>query len=140
MTTSLAQIRAGLQTRLLTVAGIHAYAEWPDQIVPPAALIRFDNGEYETAFGPIGDAQVTLNVEVHLALTLKGGLVNAQKMIEQYLDNYAPTSAYAAIAGDRTLGGVVNSVLIHRWRAEDSVEINGQEWMGAIIDAEIMYS
>lgn len=138
--TLIADIRSGLKARLDTVAGLktgNGGGEWPEQIVPPAAMIKTVGGQYEQTFG--ADREKA-QFEIHVALALKGGIVNAQKNIETYLSNTGASSIRAAIAGDRSLGATVHYTHIRGWRAEDTVEINGSEWMGAIIDVEVEHA
>jgi hypothetical protein len=135
-------IRAGLAA-LLATSGLNVGRdpEWPDQVNPPMALIKTVAEQFEQAFGSGafggGDARGLLQIEVHLALVLKGGLVNAQKAIELYLSSTGTQSLYQAIAADRSLGGTANYCFIRGWRAEDSVAIAGNEYMGAIVDLEV---
>jgi hypothetical protein len=132
-----AQIRAGLTTRLDTIPGLHTSDEWPDQVVPPAALVKLVGGDYERAFGTGGDDDTDVRLEIWVALTLKGGLENSQRVIEEYLDNVGTNSIRAAIVADRYLGSTVGYTFVRGWREEDSIEINGQEFMGAVVDVEI---
>ena len=136
---NIADIRVGLQARLATIAGLHAYTEWPDQVTPPAALIKAASAQHEQAFGG-GDAITEMQIEVHIALALKGGLANAQRAIELYLSNTGTSSIRVAITGDRTLGGNVQYAFVRGWRAYDTVEINGQEYLGAIVEVEVRHA
>ena len=134
---SYAQIRSGLRDRLLTIAGLNTYLEWPSQVNPPAALINLAGGQYERAFGALGDDDSDVEVEIHLALGLAGGLENAQRQIEEYLDDEGTNSIRAAIVADRTLGNVVGYTHVRGWRAYDTVEINQLEYMGAIVEVDV---
>src|SRR3990167_8429281 len=136
--TALADIRSGLATRLLTTGlKIAATGEWPDQVVPPAACVKLVGQQHQQAFGNLGDQQSEIAVEVHLVLALKGGLVNAQKAIELYLSNTGTSSVYTAIAMDRYLGSAVKYTRISGWQSYDTIEVNGQEFMGAIVNVEV---
>jgi len=137
--TNIADIRTGLRNRLATIAGLHVYTEWPDTVTPPAALIRAASAQHEQTFGA-GDAITEMQIEIHMALALKGGLGNAQKAIELYLSNTGTSSVRVAIVGDRTLGGIVDYTFVRGWRAYDTVEINNQEFLGAIVDVEVRHS
>ena len=132
-----AQIRAGLLTQLQTLPGINVAAEWPDQVVPPAVCVKLVAGTYEQAFGAGGDEDTDITLEIVVLLGLKGGLANAQRNIELYLDNVGTRSIRAAVIGDRTLGGVAQYTFVRGWRAYDTVEVNGAEWMGATVDVEV---
>lgn len=135
---SYANIRAGLLTRLNTIPGLHTNAEWPEQVVPPAALVKLVSGDYEQAMGAGGDDDTNVRLEIWLALALKGGLENAQRLIEEYLDDEGTNSIRVAVTGDRSLGGNVSYTFVHGWRAYDTLEINGQEFMGAAVDVEVI--
>ena len=137
MTVTLLQVRTGLQANLATVTPKLAVAlYWPDQVVPPAALIKLPSAVYERSFGG-GVAGGTLTAEIQLVVSLQGGLVNAQALMDQYLANSGAASIRAAIAADRTLGGVVAYSFIRGWRDYDTVEINQQAFLGAIVDVEV---
>ena len=118
-------VRAGLLTRLQTIAGLHVAAEWPDQVVPPAALVKLVRGDYERTFGSGGDDDTDVGIEIVMVLALKGGLITAQRLIEEYLDATGANSIRAAIVADRYLGSTVAYTFVRGWRSYDTIEING---------------
>ena len=141
--TAIGDIRNGLATRLETIAGLHVFdtGEWPDQITPPAALIKPARANHQIAFGAAGDQRTEHAFEVHVLVSLKGGLVNAQRALDLYAANTGVSSIYQAIAGDRYLGALVNYTQIRGWRDYDTVEVRlgdeAQEFLGAVVDVEV---
>lgn len=134
---TISDVRDGLAIRLRTITGLQVYEEWPDQIVPPCALIRPVSAQYEQTFGA---DWTSMQLEVVVLVQLKPGLRNAEIALEPYISNTGASSIRAAIAGDRTLPvggtGTVRGTFIRGWRNYDVVEVNGQEWLGATIDVE----
>lgn len=136
---AISDIRAGLATALRTISGLQVVdgGYWPDQVVPPAALPKIVGGAYEQTFGADWE---TKDFEIHLAVGFKAGLTNAQRAMELYLSNTGASSIRVALAADRTLGGAVRYTRIHGFRDYDSGEINGQEYLTAVIHGQVDHS
>ena len=130
---TLAAIRAGLRTRLATLAGVHVYDEWPDRITPPACLIRLPRAEHQLTFGA---DMSRISGEVHTVVSLKGGLANAERALEPYISNSGAASVLLALDGDRYLNNTINYLLIQGWRDYDTVDIGGAEYLDAVLDWE----
>jgi len=127
-------IRDGLATRLRTIgAPLNVYDEWPDQVVPPAVLVRPASAQYEQTFGA---DWTSMQLECLVVVTTKGGLKNAELALEPYISNTGASSLRAAIAGDRSLGGNVKYTFIRGWRNYDVVDVNGMELLSAVVEVD----
>lgn len=136
MATSLAAIRDALETRLATVSGLHVYDVWPDQLDPPAAVIRPTIVDAEQCAGSSG---IVLYVfEVHIFTSLAPGLPAAQDALDALITARGTGSIEAALLGDTTLGGIGRLIPLP-WRGYSSVKIpeNGPEYLRAIKDCEV---
>lgn len=145
---AISDVRAGIRDRLLTIAGLNVYDRFPEQIAADAALIRAVSGQHEGAFGPGGGGvgRTTMQFEVHVMVSLAGGLDYAQQRLDPYLSNTGVQSVRTAIQTDPTLGAVANYTFIRGWRDYDSKIIgsdkadtrdSGVEYLGAIVDVEV---
>ena len=126
--------------------GFNVYEKWSEQVTTPAVMFHPPTGVYEQAFGPSGDARMTLTVEAEVLVSLAGGIGNAQAVMNRYLSNTGANSIRAAIALDRTLGGNANYALCHGWRDYDTKVIGGDlnptrdsgvEYLGATMAIEV---
>ena len=130
-----AAIREGLKARLATIAGLRAYAAWPDTVVAPAALVKPARWTYHEA---MGNGQHVARYEVLLlGAALQQGLAKAQDVTDAYLDDAGATSIKAAIEADQTLGGAATTLVVLGWRDYDSVVLNSAEYLGVIFDVEV---
>lgn len=102
---TVAQIRAGLKTRLDTISDLENNATPPGQINPPATVITRGETRYDVTFD--GDDDHTMAVRVFVQFADNA---TAQQQLDSYLDAAGATSIPAAIHGDTTLGGIVDYV------------------------------
>lgn len=103
-----AAIAAGLETRLATISGLHAYSEWPDQLNVPAAIVlpaepfaddaTFD-GEYDAQY------------DVLVLTSRSGGDARSQVALLSYFATAGMASIRAAILADPTLDGTCDDVI-----------------------------
>ncbi len=126
-------VRDGLQTRLATISGMHAYDVWPDTIQTPAALVLPMRGNYHDTF----NGRSTMNFEI-MVVVQESSLKRAQDLLDAYLTFSGASSIAAAIEGDDTLGGAAESAMVTGWRDYGDVAINGVGYMGAILDCEVL--
>jgi hypothetical protein len=129
---TIAQIRDGIATRLATISGLRVYARWPNQPNPPAALVR-----YVTEGSKQAMARHPHMFEITLAVEPISDLARGQSRTDLYLDASGSQSIRSAINGDKTLGGIADTLSVGDWRDYDGVEVNGQDYMGAIVDVEV---
>ncbi len=139
---TIAQIRDGLQARMATIAGLHAYDVWPDNVEPPAAIVVPKKGDYHQAMGNPGHTHQEYEI-ILLAAPVQRGYIRGQDKIDPYLDDAGSSSIKAAIEADKTLGGIVTTTKVVGWRDYGSLSINnetiagGLEYWGAKLDVEV---
>ena len=102
------QVRDGLKTRLETITGLRAYDLIPDTVTPPAAVV----GQLDFTFD-IDNARGLDQAQVDvLVIVQRFSERSGQNLLDQYLSGSGASSIKAAIEGDRTLGGVVNTLRV----------------------------
>jgi len=102
------QVRDGLKTRLQTISGLRAYDLIPDTVTPPAAVV----GQLDFTFD-IDNARGLDQAQVDvLVIVQRFSERSGQDLLDNYLSGSGATSIKAAIEGDRTLGGVVNTLRV----------------------------
>jgi hypothetical protein len=102
------QVRDGLKTRLETISGLRAYDLIPDTVTPPAAVV----GQLDFTFD-IDNARGLDQAQVDvLVIVQRFSERSGQNLLDLYLSGSGASSIKAAIEGDRTLGGVVNTLRV----------------------------
>ena len=102
------QVRDGLKTRLQTISGLRAYDLIPDTVTPPAAVV----GQLDFTFD-IDNARGLDQAQVDvLVIVQRFSERSGQDLLDLYLSGSGASSIKAAIEGDRTLGGVVNTLRV----------------------------
>ena len=102
------QVRDGLKTRLLTISGLRAYDLIPDTVTPPAAVV----GQLDFTFD-IDNARGLDQAQVDvLVIVQRFSERSGQDLLDLYLSGSGNSSIKAAIEGDRTLGGAVNTLRV----------------------------
>jgi hypothetical protein len=102
------QVRDGLKTRLQTITGLRAYDLIPDTVVPPCAIV----GQLDFTFD-IDNARGLDQAQVDVLVIVQRFSERAgQDKLDAYLAGTGSTSIKAAIEGDRTLGGTVNTLRV----------------------------
>lgn len=108
MAATISQVNAGITARLATISGLRAFDYQPDNAYPPYAFPSLSNIEYHKAMA--GGAQIyTYNVTV---VTGRVDDRSAQDELDGYASYDGAKSVRAAIEADRTLGGVVDTLLL----------------------------
>jgi len=102
------QVRDGLKTRLQTISGLRAYDLIPDTVTPPAAVV----GQLDFTFD-IDNARGLDQAQVDvLVIVQRFSERSGQDLLDTYLAGSGASSIKAAIEGDRTLGGAVNTLRV----------------------------
>jgi len=102
------QIKVALQTALNTITGLRAYATQPDNLNTPFAFSTLDSVSYH---GAMRGGLVTHNFTVTIVVGR-----SAERTMQNLLDGYIAydggPSVRAALESDRTLGGVVQNLVV----------------------------
>ena len=108
MPATVSQVADGIKVRLATVSGLRTFSYQPEQLNPPVAFPVLESVEYHRAFGG-GDVQMRWQIFVIVGRYLDRV---AHSNLDGFLSYSGATSLRAAIEGDRTLGGVVNTLVL----------------------------
>jgi len=108
MPATVSQVADGIKVRLATVSGLRTFSYQPEQLNPPVAFPVLESVEYHRAFGG-GDVQMRWQVFVIVGRYLDRV---AHSNLDGFLSFSGATSLRAAIEADRTLGGVVNTLVL----------------------------
>jgi len=101
--TTLTEVRAGLEARLRTIDGLRVIDYVPDELAgyPAAVIFPPTNTDYSDDHG---DGSFT--VELVVLLFVPANIDRQQLGLYDLLDRTGPSSVYAAVEADRTLGGL----------------------------------
>lgn len=110
MAATIQQQADGLETRLATITGLRVFDHVPDVFAPPCAFVLPDVVNYWEGFSG-GDARHEWTVTIIVGRTADRA---AQRSLFEYISYSGTKSIRAAIEGDRTLGGVCQTLLVER--------------------------
>ncbi len=132
---TLEQIMGAIETRLETIPGLHVSDVSPGHILPPQAIVGVPPiPEYHTSLvGRRPTLQPTVTVYVGAMIDRFG-----QLQLAAYADPYGDTSIPAAIAEDKTLGGVVGDCMVLRFDPLGLEEIGLVGYFGGRFTLRVM--
>ena len=125
MPATVSQVTDGLKARLATVTGLRTFAYQPEQVNPPVAFPVLDSIDYHRAFGG-GDVQMRFTIIVIVGRYLDRV---AHTNLDGFLSFSGATSLRAAIEGDKTLGGVANTLVMDSSLSIGSLAIAEAEFL-----------
>ena len=129
----LAEVRAGLDDRLATIAGLKHYAYQPASFATPCAIVLAPvSAQYITDF----DGTVELSIPI-LVLVQQTSDRGSDDEISGYLASTGANSIKAAIDDDTTLGGVVQYCTVNGFSAFTD-EFAGPAYLGVTIDVTVV--
>jgi len=101
--TTLDEVRAGLKARLNTIDGLRVVDYIPDDVggYPAALLFPPTNVDYSD---DLGDGSFTVDIVV--MLLVPASIDRKQLDLYALLDHTGPSSIFAAVEADRSLGGL----------------------------------
>jgi hypothetical protein len=108
MAATVSQVATGLANRLATISGLRTSAYQPEQLNPPFAFPTLNRIEYHRAFSG-GDVVMDWTVNVIVGRYIDR---NAFATLDDYLSYSGAKSVRAAIEGDKTLGGVCQTLVL----------------------------
>ena len=108
MPATVSQVASGLATRLATISGLRTSAYQPEQLNPPFAFPTLNRIEYHRAFAG-GDVVMDWTVNVIVGRYVDR---NSFAILDDFLSYSGAKSVRAAIEGDKTLGGVCQTLVL----------------------------
>lgn len=106
----IAAVRNGIQTRIATITTLMALDRWPDQVIPPCAIVIPEDIAFDNTFGRGGDGSL-FTVRV---LVGKVEDVASQDLLDGYMNGSGSSSVKTAIEADTTLSGTVDTCRVER--------------------------
>jgi hypothetical protein len=126
---SLTALRAGIATRLATIAGLRAHEDVPDVVTPPAVTVRPAPETFitfDTTFAR-GSDDFTFIVTLFVSRSSDRA---GQAALDAYLAGSGAQSIKAAIEGDETLGGIANWCHVAEARNYGPFAYGGEQFFG----------
>ena len=123
--TTVSQIKAGLAANLATVSGLRAYSYQPDNVNTPFAWPLLESIQYN---GAMGGGLITHQFTVSVVVG-RSAERTAQTLLDGYLSYKGATSIRAAIESDRTLGGVVQDLIVESADNISTLEANDATYL-----------
>ena len=124
-TTTVSQIKTGLAANLATVSGLRAYAYQPDNVNTPFAWPLLDSIQYN---GAMGGGLITHKFTVSVVVG-RSAERTAQTLLDGYLSYAGAISIRQAIESDRTLGGVVQDLIVESADNISTLEANDATYL-----------
>ena len=123
--TTVSQIKTGLAANLATVSGLRAYAYQPDNVNTPFAWPLLDSIQYN---GAMGGGLITHKFTIS-GVVGRSAERTAQTLLDGYLSYKGSTSIRQAIESDRTLGGVVQDLIVESANNISTLEANDATYL-----------
>jgi len=108
MAATVSQVATGLATRLATISGLRTSTYQPEQLNPPVGFPVLNRIEYHKAFQ---GGNVVMDWSVYVIVGRYTDR-NAFATLDGYLSYSGAKSIRAAIEGDKTLGGVCQTLVL----------------------------
>ena len=125
MPATVSQVADGLKARLATISGLRTYSYQPEQLNPPVGFCMVDTVRYHGAFGG-GNVEMDWTVAIIVGRYLDR-VAHAQ--LDGYLSYSGATSLRAAIEGDKTLGGVAQTLIVPSGTQVTSVTVADADFL-----------
>lgn len=108
MPATVSQVSDGIKTALATVSGLRTHAYQPEQLNPPFAYPELTQVTYHRSMG-LGDVEMQWTINVVVGRYTDR---TANDLLDQYLSPTGAKSIRAALESDKTLGGVVQTLIL----------------------------
>lgn len=134
MSTTIAQLRAGLADNLQTISGVEVYEREGGIVNVPCVVVTTPSINYHRSFS--SNALVEFQFTI-LVLVMSSDQEQQNWDMDQYLDNGSATSVRKAIESDPTLGGHAESLIVTAFRPLNSEEVAGIGYWGGSFDVTV---
>ncbi len=137
MAATIAQIMAGIETRLATITGLRVDDVEPYQASPPFAFVGVPAiPEYHSTM-KLGRFTIRPTVTVGVSkVSDRAG----QVALAGYANPTGSTSILAAIEGDRTLGGVVEDCIVVDFQPDNEITLGETTYFGGVFTLQVIAS
>lgn len=127
------EVMEGLGSRLETISGLRVAAYPADQVNPPQALVNFPE---EMDDATMGDGSTRAIFPVHLLLDGQN-IRSATANLQPYISDTGSQSIKAAIQGDITLGGAVDSADVIG-RIVEYITVGSTDYLAATFRVDVI--
>lgn len=136
MAATIAEVMAGIETRLQTVNGLRTRDVSPDQIVPPCAIVGVPPIDYLEVMG-----QSTYTIRPTITVFTSAAHNRAgQRLLAGYADFSGAGSILAAIQADQTLGGKADYCVVESFRPLGLEEVGIVGYFGGVFQLVVSVS
>jgi len=125
---NIGNVREGLRARLATIAGLRTFAEIPESIPVPCAIVGTPSEILFDATLARTNDQATFPVRIMVA---RANDRSSQKALDVYLQSTGASSVKAVIEAESSLGGAANTVKVDRVSGIGVYTISGVDYLGA---------
>lgn len=134
MALDIGAVMDGIAARLETVTGLRVYPEPADSVSVPGAVVGLpEEVEYDLTMRR-GEDRATLDLWV---LVGRASDRAAAAELAAYMSGTGTNSIKAAIEGDKTLGGVADTVRVTTARSEE-FNAGGIDYIGAVFKIDVI--
>lgn len=125
MPATISQINTAIATQLSTIDGLQGYDYEPDAVYPPIAFPSITNIDYHRA---MGNGLVIYDITIRVIV----GRVNervGQDALDRYASYSGDESIRQVIESDRTLGGLVDTLILRSSASVSSAAVGEQDFL-----------
>lgn len=108
MPATVSQVSDAIKARLATVSGLRTFSYQPEQLNPPFAWPELTQVTYHRSM-QLGDVEMQFTINVVVGRYTDR---TANELLDEYLSATGAKSIRQALESDRTLGGVVQTVIL----------------------------
>lgn len=127
MTASIKEVEDAIVQTLSSITGLRAWTYLPDNFTPPCVIVSVGEIDYHGAFG---NGDITHDVPLLLILARSSDRAG-QEALDTYRSPVGDNSFLVALETDRTLGGVVSTLILGSSKPAMAISINGAEYLAA---------
>lgn len=125
MAATVSQVATGIRNRLATISGLRVFNYQPEQVNPPIGFPVLNQIRYHGAYGG-GMVEMDWSIVVVTGRWLDR---TAHTALDGYLSYSGATSIRAAIEADKTLGGIVDTLVVPTGANISSMSQNDAEFL-----------
>lgn len=136
MAATIEEIMTGLETRLATITGLRTTDYAPDNPQVPAAFPLVPAFTYRETMG-----RGTYTLPFRIAVLVSGQLDRiGQHKLAGYVNQTGDASIRAALEADKTLGGIVNDLVVDSFDPTGLDEVGLAGYIGGIFNVRVIAS
>jgi hypothetical protein len=133
MATTISQITAAIAAKLSTISGLRVYEYTPDTVYPPVAYISINNIDYHKA---MNGGLIIYSVSINIVVGRVSERV-AQEALDEYASFSGAKSVRAVLEADRTLGAVIDTLLLSSSASVSATTIGDQDFLSLSFSLEV---